>query len=412
MKKVGIFFIWKYINSSRKEWLRFDSLFMILGIVIAVAVLTVALAIFDGYQKTLKQVILGVNSHIYVFKPGESNIDSSHVQQLEEFFQAQPEVCSISRLIVTEAMVTAGGRVKGAVLRGIEWDQEMPATDYRKYVRTGSFQLENPEDIVIGYRLADILGVGIGDTVQVINPLNAEFTPLGMRPRSDNFRIIGLYHSGMYDYDSKFLFLNLPAAARFVSLQDEITMLEIRLQLEHIDRADYLAYVWETLLNDPSYDYQIRSWVDFNGNLFTLLELQKWVVFIILSFLVVVASFNVISSVSAAILERKRDIGILKAYGAGNALLRQLFLGRILIMGVISVIAGLLAGILFARFLSWQAFFLIKADVYFLEKINVSFPLESILVLLGVSMTIISLSALLPLRQISRLQVTEILRNE
>ena len=194
----------------------------------------------------------------------------------------------------------------------------------------------------------------------------------------------------------------------FSNQPDRYSRYEVKLQPDQIDRADYLAYLWQ---NELELDYQISTWQDFNSSLFNLLKLEKWVLFFILSFLIVVASFNVVSSVSTEIIDRRRDIGILKTIGFSNKSLRRLLLSRILGTGVIAIFAGELLGILLAWFASVQGFFKLKGDVYFLDKINVYFSIPSMLLILLVAFIIIYLAAALPLGRLNKMQITGILRS-
>lgn len=409
MSSVLQFFLRKFIFSKKRELWRFDSLFMIIGIVISVAVLTVSMAIFDGYTGALKKTILGVNSHIYIFRTGEKDLNDDNITFLNNFLTAKEEIDSFSRLILSEAMISSADRIKGCLIRGIEWQEEKLPTDYRNYVTAGTYELQSENAAVLGYRLADRLGLELGETFKVLSPYNSRVTPLGLKTEDKEFRLVGLYRSGMYEYDSKFLFCNLQAAAAFIESED-FSMLEVRLKEDQIERADYLAYLWEQELMQQDYIYQLSSWIDFNSNLFALLNLQKWVLFIILSFLVLIASFNVVSSVSTSIIEKRRELGILKAYGASNRLLGKIFVNKALLTGITSVLVGLLLGIAIAAFLSRQSVFLLQADVYFFDRIQVKFSGLSTAAIILVSLLIIYLAALLPLKRISNLDVTSILR--
>lgn len=398
----------KYFFSTKKEWLRFDSIFMVVGIIISVATLTVSLSIFEGYEKVLKKTILGVNSHIYIFNPGEGNLTEENVQQLSAFCEDQPEIESYAAIIVTQAMCTNENRVKGCLIRGIDWKQKNLPTSYKKNVSEGKHELQNLDDAVIGYKLAKNLNLTIGDTLTLLSPLNSQITPLGMKQQKLDFIIVGLYRSGMYEYDSKYVFLNYQAAAEFISAKNEYSMMEIKLSDENIERADYLAYRWSSELD---HKFQITSWIDFNGNLFSLLKLEKWVIFIILSFLILIASFNVVSSVSTSIIEKKQELGILKAFGASSKILKNIFIGKTFFISIFAITAGQILGVLIAVFLSKQTFFLLKGDVYFLEKINVSFNFLSWMIILIVSLLLISGASVVPLKKITKLEVTEILRS-
>ncbi|RLC58322.1 MAG: hypothetical protein DRH89_01410 [Candidatus Cloacimonadota bacterium] len=407
MNKIVLFFLKKYILSPKREWLRFDSVFMVTGIIISVATLTVALSIFEGYETVLKKTILGVNSHIYVFNAGEGNLSSQNVKQIENELQKHDGVENTSALIITQVMAVNGNRIKGSIVRGIDWEQQELPSKYKKYVLEGTWKLDAENSAVLGYKLANELNLKLGDTFKLISSLNSKVTPMGLKPKEETFTLVGLYRSGMYEYDSKFIFIDRNVMAEFNSMENEFTMVEVKMKPDWIERADYIAYVWE---HEFDYQYQISSWVDFNSNLFALLKMEKWVIFIILSFLILIASFNVVSSVSTSIIEKRTELGILKAFGASDKILRQVFIGKTLILAVLSVSFGQILGVLLAKFLSWQKFFVLKGDVYFLEEINVQFGYISWIIILGVSMLIVFAASLIPLKNISKLNITNIIR--
>ncbi len=407
MNKIVLFFLKKYISSPKREWLRFDSVFMVIGIIISVATLTVALSIFEGYETVLKKTILGVNSHIYIFNASEGNLTSHDVEQIEDELNKHEGVENISALIITQAMAANGSRIKGSIVRGIDWEQLELPSKYKKYVLEGTWKLDAENSAVLGYKLAKELNLILGDTFKLISPMNSKVTPIGLKPKEEIFTLVGLYRSGMYEYDSKFIFIDRDVMAKFNSMENEFTMVEVKMKPEWIERADYVAYVWE---HEFDYQYQISSWVDFNSNLFALLKMEKWVIFIILSFLILIASFNVVSSVSTSIIEKRTELGILKAFGASDKILQKIFIGKTLILALLSVSFGQILGVLIAKFLSWQKFFVLKGEVYFLEEINVQFGYISWIIILGVSMMIVFAASLIPLKNISKLNITNIIR--
>ncbi|NQT64641.1 MAG: ABC transporter permease [FCB group bacterium] len=407
MNKIVLFFLKKYISSPKREWLRFDSVFMVIGIIISVATLTVALSIFEGYETVLKNTILGVNSHIYIFKAGEGNLTNEEVEQIENELQKHDGVENTSALIVTQAMAVNGNRIKGSIVRGIDWEQQELPSKYKQYVLEGTWKLNAENSAVLGYKLAKELNLHVGDNFKLISPLNSTVTPMGLKPKEEIFTLVGLFRSGMYEYDSKFIFIDREVMGEFNSMENEFTMVEVQLKTDWIERADYIAYVWE---HEFDYKYQISSWIDFNSNLFSLLKMEKWVIFIILSFLILIASFNVVSSVTTSIIEKRTELGILKAYGASDKILQKIFIGKTLILALLSVTFGQVLGVLIAKFFSWQKFFVLKGDVYFLDKINVQFGYISWIIILGVSMLIVLAASLIPLKNISKLNITNIIR--
>ncbi len=411
--KLVLYFLEKYFRSPRQEWRRSGSVFMVLGIIISVATLTIAFTIFDGYQRVLKRTILSTNSHVYVFSSGRDNLSESDCLRLEKYFSGKQEVAAVGGVVISQAMATAGkqrknSKVISCQLRGIKWEQEELPVTYREYVKTGSWRLDEENDVVVGDQLAARLGLKPGDIIYLVSPAQNRMTLMGMRSQSHPYRIRGLYHSGIYESDSRVVFIRPEQAWEFSSQPGRYSRLEVKLKPEEIDRADYLAYIW---LNELNLDYQILTWQDFNSSLFNLLELEKWVLFFILSFLIVVASFNVVSSVTTEIIDRRRDIGILKTIGFSNKSLRRILLSRILGTGIIAIIAGELLGMLLSWLASIQSFFKLKGDVYFLDKINVHFSVPAMLLILLTAFVIIYLAAALPLRRLNRLEITGILRS-
>ena len=407
MNNLVSYFLKKYLSSPRKEWLRADSVFMITGIIISVATLTIALALFDGYEKAMKRIYFGVNSHIYIFNRQDSNLDENLQNKLDVFLQKQPEVESFAPIISNQVMASANGRIKGCFVRGINWQISPQPTTYRKFVTEGSYELNQPNQIVIGYKIAKELGLTLQDTIKLISPLNAKATPFGMKPNEQEFVVIGLYRSGMHEYDSKYAFCDINSTATFFNLDNQATMYEVKLSQDYIEKADYLAYKW---LHELNLDFQISSWLDFNGNLFSLLALEKWVIFIILSFLIIIASFNVISAVSATILDKRRELGILKAFGTPNRVLKKILIGKTMIISFIAICLGQLLGMLISFLLSKQTFLQLKGDIYFIDSINIDFDIFSWLVTLTTSLIIVFFASVVPLKRIEKLQVTDILR--
>ncbi|MFO7897325.1 MAG: FtsX-like permease family protein [Candidatus Cloacimonadales bacterium] len=407
MNKFVSHFLRKFLSSPRKEWLRVESVFMVAGIIISVAVLTVSLAIFDGYIKAMKQAYFGVNSHLYFFNREDDNLTRELQTKLNEFLKNQSEVDTFAPVITNQVMLSAQDRIKGSMLRGIDSEVSPQPTSFRKYVVQGDAEIAASDKIVLGYKLARQLNVAIGDTIKVISPLNSSVTAFGLMPREKEFVLSGLYRSGMHDYDAKYAFCDLERAADFFGLQQKVTMYEVKLLPAFIEQADYYAYKWRY---ETDLEFQTSSWIDFSGNLFALLALEKWVIFIILSFLVLIASFNVISSVSSTILEKKRELGIMKAFGTSNHILRQILLGRTLIISFLAICLGQLLGYLLALFISHQNLLQMKGEIYFIDQINVAFNPLSWLLILTISLLIVFFASLVPLRRIEKLPVTDILR--
>jgi lipoprotein-releasing system permease protein len=411
--RIAIYFLNRYFRSPRQEWRRSGSIFMVLGIIISVATLTIAFTIFDGYQRVLKSSILSTNSHIYIFNNSRDNLTEADVLALRDYLEKQPQIEVSSPVVLSQAMAAAGREKKNTKviscqIRGIDWEQEKLPITYREYVIRGNWQLREDNEVVIGEQMAQRLGLDAGDIIYLVSPAQSRISMMGLQSQSKPFVIVGLYHSGIYDSDSRVVFMQPERVWDFSNQPGRYSRLEVKLKEEFIDSADYLAYIW---LNQLDLDYQILTWQDFNSSLFDLLELEKWVLFFILSFLIVVASFNVVSSVTTEIIDRRRDIGILRAMGFSGGSIKRILLGRIVGTGFLAIIAGLITGMLLSWFASVQNFFRLKGDVYFLDKINVHFSLPALALILITAFAIIFLAAALPLRRLNRLEITGILRS-
>ena len=368
MLKILLHFLKKFFFSSKKEWKRFDNIFMVFGIVISVTVLTAALALFQGYQRTLKETILGFNSHLYIFKDSNSDFTISEADSLKKKLMARREIVSASAIVMAQAMLSKGERIKGGMIRGINWKSNK-AIDYKNYVIKGDWKLKNPDDVVIGEQLALDLDLTVGDTINVISPLNSSKTVFGIIPLKKPFHVVGIFKSGMFEYDSSYLFMNSIPASYFTSTPNKLNMIEVKLTPDFIQKADYEAYVLTSILGTK---YQIRSWIFFNSSLFMLLKIEKFVMIIILSFLILIASFNVISTITANIIEKKREIGILLAIGMKLPAIKSMYMIKSFLLNSTSILVGMFLGIGLGKLITAQTLIKLKSDVYFIDKFTIS----------------------------------------
>ncbi len=399
-KRVWLF-IKKYVYSKKNGRLKTETFISMIGLIISVTILTTVLSIFSGYQKLLRKTILGVNSHIYIFSMKTDLLNETQVNKIKKFLSEQPQVKSYSLLITKPVVINFKGKVKGAMVRGIDPTE----TNLSKYVITGK-KKPKKDEIIIGYRLAKTLNIKIGDRIKLFSPQENMFSIFGVKNRNDLFKVAGFYRSGMYEYDSSFIFMDR-TKSNFFSVKNKYTLLEVKLYGKFITQAGYLAYKWNQLLG---YDYQINSWIDYNGNLFSLLTLEKWVIFIIISFLIIISSFNIISSISTSIIKEKRNIGILKTFGVSNGFLKKIFLFRVLFTSFLSIILGEMFGVLLAFLATKQNFFKLKGDIYFIDKITADYNPFNFLIVMLVALIIIFFTSLIPLNKISKLKIVSILR--
>lgn len=415
MLRLCAFFLRTLIKSGRSKLFRFDSVFMTAGIVISTAVLMTAFSLFSGYEDALKQAILGANSHLYVYRSGSADLDSCDVAQVGAFLQQQPETEAWGPAVTGQAVAVVGTRYRGVYIRGIDSEQPNPPTRYRQFVIKGSPDLRDPECAVVGEGLAKELGLALGDTVRLASPLGAKFTPLGFTPHERQFRVTGLYRSGMYEYDSHYFMTNPEVAGEFSAHPGQISLIEVRLR--HPETAWEVAQRWQDQLNAQSTasdsvatEYELTTWIDHFGNLFSLIAIEKWLLFMVLSLLVLIASFNTAGAVMTSILEQRRQIGILKAVGMPNSVLRIVYLSRALLLSAFGVIAGECLGWVLGKVIEYQTIYQLKGDVYFIDRLHAHTDPLTWLLIFATAMVIVTVACLFPLRRITKLNVTDVLR--
>ena len=380
---------------------------MYFGIIISVAALVTTFIIFEGYETTIKRVILGVNSHVYIFRPGANDLSERDYDKLSDFLSNKAEVKVFNGVLMGQALASKNQLAKGTIYKSVDWKNKEQASIYHDAVVEGTYELTGENDIVIGIYLARMLGAEIGDEIQIMSTSVNTTSITGISYRSTPLRIVGFFNSGMYEYDSRYIFMNEDKARDFDTHNSYFTMMEIQLNEDYIENARELSSEWE---NELYLEYQFSSWIHFNGNFFSMLALQKWVLTIIISFLIVVASFNVITTTLATIQEKRQEIGLLKTIGLSGNKIALIFSTQINLIASVCIILGILTGIGFGYILSYQTLISLRGEVYFLDKIYIYVDFVKMLMIYFIAFIIINLSSIIPLKQISKLREIEILR--
>lgn len=409
MNKLANFFLKKYLTSGKKEIFRLDNIFLILGIIISVSVLTISLAIFDGYQTKLKETILGVNSHIYIFRDGNTNLTKDDYNYISKTLEKNEAITAFTPLIESNLMAIKNNRIKGCILKGLDTKSDNIAFNFHEYVKVGKSKIDTENGIVIGNYLAKELNVTLNDSINLVSPLQTKYSIMGLKQKKIKAKIVGIFESGMHTYDAKYLFSNLEFSDKFNSTPNEFSLIGVKVLPKFIDETDRLAMEISFSIGN---NFQVRTWQEFNSSLFRLIALQKWLLFILLSFLVVVASFNIISTISTMIMNKREEIGILKAYGTSDSDLYKIFLGRTIIISSFAIISGIILGIVLSYIISVQHFYQLNGEVYFLEKIYVRHNLFDLLAIVTVSHIIIFITALIPLRKLKKMEIIKIIREK
>ncbi len=405
----------RYLKAKRKQtFVSLITLISIAGVMVGVTALIVVIAVMNGFKEDLRDKILGVTSHVVISR-FDGNI--SKYQEVRAKVGEVSGVNAATPFIYTQVMISSRKAISGAVLRGIEPKTASKVINLPKNLRAGSLEeleaenkpegMRSTPGIILGNELARNIGALRGDPVTVISPLG-RLTPLGRVPRSQTFRVAGIFDSGMYEYDSTIAYVSLWAAQRFLGIGDRVTGIEVR--VDDIYAADRVARAIGKALD--GYPYWSRDWMRMNKNLFSALKLEKIVMFIILTLIILVAAFNIVGTLIMVVIEKTRDIAILKSMGATRRSIMKIFMIEGAVIGLVGTLLGLLGGYTLCTLLATYKFIELPSDVYYISTLPVQMnPLD--VALIAVAAIVITLAAsVYPAWQASRFDPAEAIRYE
>ena len=342
-----------------------------MGIMIGVMALIVVISVMSGFDRTLEKRVIGMESQIIVLN---YNGFVRHYRKTVKKISGISGVRSVSPFIYTDIMISSASTSTGSVLRGIDIKTEEKVTNLKKYLIKGNLSGlddKNKNEIVLGKVLAQNLGVSVGDRVTIISP-EGQVTPFGVMPKTERFTVCGIINSGMYNYDSTLSFISLKSAQAFLGLAaGTVTGLEVK--LNKLSFANLFAKKIENILNNnkASSSFYALSWEELNKNLFSAIKLEKLTMFIILSLIVLVAAFNIISTLIMVVMEKRKDIAILKSLGASSKDIMIIFIAQGLIRGCIGTALGLMSGFLIGYLEETYHIISLPSSVYYITALPV-----------------------------------------
>jgi lipoprotein-releasing system permease protein len=380
----------------------------ILGVFLGVASLLVVLAVMSGFQKDLRDKILGTNSHVIVLKFHNEPMDEYReiLPRVKEF----PSVIGESPFIFSKAMIEHKKYADGIAVRGVDPGTMAEVTDITEKIVVGNIDFQDDSSIpgiVVGVDLADNLRAYLGDTLTLASPLNVTQTPVGNVPRMKKFKLIGMFDAGMYEYNTALAYISLPSAQKFLGMGDGVTGIELK--LENLYEAPRVANEIAASLGFP---YRTTDWVAMNRNLFAALKLEKTTMFIILTLIIIVAAFNIIATLVMLVIQKTKEIGILKSMGATQHSIMRIFMLDGLTIGGIGTLFGVLGGILISWLLSKYKFISLPADVYFIDSLPVHMEVFDFILVALSALVITFLATLYPAFRASQLTPVEAIRAE
>jgi lipoprotein-releasing system permease protein len=400
----------KYLLAKRKQtFISIITAISISGVAVGVMALIIVLAVMNGFEREVKDRILGATAHVHVTSLEGSVADPF---ALARRVDAMDGVIAASPYLFSQVMISSGTASTGAILRGVDIPTIGKVTRLPRDIRKGKLEdLAKKTDsglpgIILGKELAANLGISPGDLVEILVP-GGNITPMGAFPGIARFRVAGLSESGMYEYDASFTYVSLEEAGRLMGMEGRATGVEVK--VDDIYQAGRIATRIREELGHP---YWAKDWMQSNRNLFSALKLEKVVMFIILVLIVMVAAFNIISTLIMVVMDKTRDIAVLMTLGATRKMVRKIFALEGLLIGLAGTVAGSILGTLLCYLLRRYEFIRLPSDVYYISTLPVDLSPE-ILILVGASSILICfLATLYPSRQASLIDPAEAIRYE
>lgn len=397
----------RYLKIRQKQsFISLITILSIAGVAVGVMALIVVIAVMSGFESDLKSRILSVESHLVLMRYGKPFSD---YQKIVKYIEKCEGIEAATPFVQTQAMLRSSFGISGTVLRGIDPQSAGKVIKTLDNFCLKSLQNAKSPTIILGAQLAKNLSVTKGDAIYVISP-KGMLSPIGHIPAMKQFKVAGFFESGMYEYDSSIAYTNLQDAQKILRMEDSITGVETRVHdvydAKNIGQAIIAGLTKK--YNDRS--YWAKDWMRVNHNLFSALKLEKTVMFIILALIVLVAAFNIASSLIMTVMEKTKDIAILKAMGATNKSIGKIFVFKGMVIGFLGTFIGTILGFLLCALLKHYKFIELPGDVYYISTLPVLLEGLDILIIVFGALIICFLATLYPARQASKLNPVEAIR--
>ncbi len=407
----------RYLKARRKQaFISLITLISIGGVALGVMALIVVLAVMSGFEHDLRGKILGTNAHLWVLRYGDRGIEEP-AQALEQI-RGVPHVVAASPFTYHQVMLSTDRGAGGAVLRGVDITSAQEVTALTKsFTEVDPARLKRPTDgtgwrlapdgIIIGRAMATNLGAGLGARVNAISPFGNVLTPFGLAPRMRGFTVAGIFEMGMYEYDSTLAYVAIPTAQQFFRMGTSVTGFEVK--IDDLYRAKEVGAEIQRRLGFP---YFTRDWMQLHRNLFAALKLEKIAMFIILAMIVLVAAFNIVSTLIMKVMDKGAEIGILKSIGATSRSIMSIFMVEGVVIGFVGTVLGTAAGAIICKVQETYKIVRLRGDVYLLDALPILMKGTDLVLIASAALVLSFLATLYPSWQAARLDPVVAIRYE
>ena len=397
------------LRPKKKEgFLKIISIFSFLGIMLGVAILIIVMSVMNGFKTELTNKILGLNPHI-VIQPNGFNIENKYISKIENNFKD----ISVSKTYSGEGVIINNDQAKGIIFKGVNKQEKKIKEFLKKNIVSGDVKKFKKNNVFLGSELAFNLNLKEGDR---INLMSSTFvaTPLGSLPKQENFNIAGIFNTGFIEFDQNVIFLTIEDALSIFDKDIKDQNLEIYL------KDPLKANLYKKQIEKLNQNYFIYTWTDLNKSLFSALKVERNVMFIILTLIIIVAAFNIISGLTILIKNKTKEIAILKTLGLNNTSIKKSFFLTGFTIGFFATISGIILGVIFSSNIEKVRMFLstvfkleiFPSDIYFLEKLPSEISLSSIFIIFILSLLVSAIASYIPARHISKMKTFRALKYE
>ena len=403
----------RYLRARRKEgFISVITGFAFSGIALGVATLIIVMSVMNGFRSELLGRILGINGHIGIMAPSSYPFNNyrSAVGEIEKIEHIQLAI----PMIENQLLVTSGKSAEGAMVRGISAEDMLRKPALAQSVSDVDLDYFEGDKVIMGIRLARKMGVVEGDKITLLSP-NGKVTAFGTVPRMKSYQVIGLFDSGMYEYDANFVFMPLSSAQVYFGLTNAVTNIDVT-----IDDDKYLQPVRDALEKSLGGSAYIYDWKQSNAAFFNSIEVERNVMFVILTLIILVAAFNIVTGLIMLVKDKGRDIAVLRTMGATKGMIMRIFFMDGALIGVVGTALGVVLGLLFCENIeeirqglqSLLGRDLFSAEIYFLSKLPAKVDMTEVLSVVGISLLLSFVATLYPAWRAAKFDPVEALRYE